>query len=209
MTGADPKPPTRSSPGRTRLLDAAEKLLDEFGIDGTTGAAIVAAAGNRNAAAVNYHFGDLDGCVRAVLRRHADTLDATRNRLLDDLEGRGAVTPRDALVVMVAPLVGLLDDPSGRRHVRLLNQAANHPRFRGEAGWEYSTSIARSATYLSPLVAHLPQHRQRPRARNILGFALYSLASRAAAIDGTDTAILTADEFNEDLVATVLAALSA
>lgn len=207
----DPEPTTRDSPGRTRLLDAAAVLLDENGIDGTTGAAVTAKAGNRNAAAVNYHFGNLDGLIRAVVNRHSDAIDATRTELLDGLERSGPVAPDDALAAMVAPLVGLLDNPAGRRHIRLLNQAANHPRFRADATWEYAPSIARGAAHLAPLVAHLPQYRQRPRARNVLGFVLYSLASRASALDNPtpDEQILTAAEFHEDLIATVLAALAA
>ncbi len=209
--GSGDAAPKRTSAGRERLLDAAEKLLDESGIDGTSGAAIVAAAGNRNAAAVNYHFGNLDGCILAVLRRRTDELDARRNRLIDDLEGEGPVSPRAALAAMVAPLVGLLDDPGGRRYVRLLNQAANHPRFHDAADWTFASSIARGAGYLEPLLAHLPAHRQHARAHNVLGFALYSLASRATAIDrpDSDAEFLTRDEFNDELLATIVAALGA
>lgn len=65
--------------------------------------------------------------------------------------------------------------------------------------------------YLEPLVGHLPPYRQRARARNVLGFALYSLASRATAVDqpDSDAEIPTTEEFADDLVATVLAALGA
>ncbi|MGB6056640.1 MAG: TetR/AcrR family transcriptional regulator [Microthrixaceae bacterium] len=57
--------PLRSGPtssagapdGRTRLLDAAERLLGESGIDGTTATEITHAAGHRNAAAVGSHPG--------------------------------------------------------------------------------------------------------------------------------------------------------
>ncbi|MGB6058495.1 MAG: hypothetical protein WBF71_09535 [Microthrixaceae bacterium] len=71
---------------RTRLLDAAEVLLDTVGIDGTTGAAIAAEAGHRNAAAVNYHIGHLDQLILEVLDRRSSELNALRHGRLDELE---------------------------------------------------------------------------------------------------------------------------
>lgn len=208
----DPAPSGAAQPdGRTRLLDAAEALLDEAGIDGTSGAAITAAAGHKNAAAVNYHFGNLDRLIRAVLERRADAINTIRHARFDELEAAGAVEPRAAFVAMVEPLARLLDSSDGRRYLRLLNQAANHPRFHAEASVGFTTSLERGAVYLAPVVAHLEPDRQRHRAGNVLGLVLFSLSEQARVIDDPelDMATLGTEAFVDDLADASLAALGA
>src|SRR5829696_4918841 len=73
------------SEGYLRLLEAAEVLLDRHGIDGVSARAIGIAAGHRNTAAVNYHFGERAELVRAVLARHAAVLNVRRHAMLDAL----------------------------------------------------------------------------------------------------------------------------
>jgi AcrR family transcriptional regulator len=202
---------TSSGDGRTRLLDAAELLFDCDGIDGTSGAAIVAAAGHRNAAAVNYHFGNLDGLVLAVLARRAEQLDGVRHALLDELETDGPVEPRAAFEAMVEPLAALLDGPEGRRYLRLLNQAANHPRFHAQANWRFASSVERGAAHLAPLIDHLPPQIRVHRAGNVLGLVLFALAEQARRIDGdaSGAPLLGRAPFVADLADTALAALRA
>src|SRR4051812_35875976 len=108
------------SEGYLRLLDAAEALLDQHGIDGVSARSIGIAAGHRNTAAVNYHFGDRAELVRAVLARHAEVLNVRRNAMLDAL---GPSPPLEATIhCILHPLVALLADESGRRYIRLLNE---------------------------------------------------------------------------------------
>ncbi len=197
--------------GRTRLLDAAEVLLDEAGIDGATGAAITAAAGHRNAAAVNYHFGNLDRLIRAVLNRRAEELNVVRHARLDELEANGAVDPRAAFLAMVEPVAFMLDSAEGRRYLRLLNQAANHPRFHAEATWRFATSVERGSVHLAPLVSHLELGHARHRAGNVLGLVLFALAEQARVIDdpALELPTLGTSDFVDDLADASLAALRA
>jgi AcrR family transcriptional regulator len=197
--------------GRQRLLDTALTLFDVQGLDGVSARAIAQASGHRNVAAVNYHFGSRDELIRAVIGRGAEELDRHRHELLDDLERAGAVAPRDAVVALVKPLVELLAQPEGRRYVRLLNQAANHPAYYREANLSYRTSLGRAAAHLLPLVEHLEPARRQLRAQNILGLVLYAMAQQARLIDSdtppnspVDTAT-----FQVDLVDTILGALRA
>jgi AcrR family transcriptional regulator len=197
--------------GRRQLVDTAERLLDERGIDGASARAIATAAGHRNNTAVAYHFGDRDNLVRTVLERRALDLDAQRNALLDELEKAGPVDPAAALDAMLRPLVSLLDDVGGRRYLRVLNQAANHPGFYERATLEFTPSLARGASHLAPLVAHLPPRLRPHRARLGLGLALFALAEQARLID-TDPPprpLLTNDEFLADLTASAIAFLAA
>jgi AcrR family transcriptional regulator len=197
--------------GRRQLIDTAERLLDEHGIDGVSGRAIAAAAGHRNNAAVNYHFGDRDNLVRTVLERRALDLDVRRHALLDELEAAGNVDPRAALTALFHPLVELLDDQGGRRYLRVLNQAANHPGFYERATLDFTPSLARSAAHLAPLVAHLSPPLRAHRARLGLGLALFALAEQARLIDTEPPPrpLLSTDEFLADLLVGTIAYLAA
>jgi AcrR family transcriptional regulator len=197
--------------GRRQLIDTAERLLDQHGIDGVSARAIAAAAGHRNNAAVNYHFGDRDNLVQTVLERRAFDLDVRRNALLDELETAGTVEPHAALTALLVPLVELLDDDAGRRYLRVLNQAANHPGFYERATLNFTPSLARGAAHLTPLVAHLAAALRPHRARLGLGLALFALAEQARLID-TDPPprpLLPNDEFLTDLITTTIAYLTA
>ena len=60
---------------RTRLLDSAEQLFAERGIDATSLRAITTAAG-ANLASVNYHFGSKDELFREVVSRRIGPVNA-------------------------------------------------------------------------------------------------------------------------------------
>lgn len=197
--------------GRTRLLDTAEVLFDQHGLDGTSARAIAAAAGHRNVAAVRYHFGGQAQLLAAVLARRAEQADTERHRLLDALEAAGDVTPRAALVALVEPLVQMLTKPDGRRYVRLLNQAANHPTYYTQADLRFASSLARAATKIAPLVEHLDPPRRAHRTQLCLGLVLYALAEQSRLLDTDQPHRQPLDHptFTQDLVDTVAAALAA
>jgi AcrR family transcriptional regulator len=200
-----------SGDGRRRLLDTAERLLDEHGIDAISARAITAAAGHRNAAAVNYHFGDRERLVAAVITRRAEALDEQRHALLDELEAAGTVEPRAAAAAIIAPLADLLDEETGRRYLRLLNQASTHPAFVSHANVHFATSITRGVVHLQPLLEHLSPERRAARGAVVLGAALRALSDQARIIDLADPPrpVLDTPTFTDDLLDALLAALSA
>lgn len=67
---------------KTRILDAAERLFAQDGIDATSLRAITDAA-NANLAAVNYHFGSKEALVHAVFGRRLKPLNERRLQMLD------------------------------------------------------------------------------------------------------------------------------
>ncbi|HNJ96799.1 MAG TPA: helix-turn-helix domain-containing protein [Ilumatobacteraceae bacterium] len=199
------------SEGRTRLLDTAEELLDRHGIDGVSIRTVTKASGHRNSSAVNYHFGTREQLIAAVLERRQVTIEARRAALLDHLEAEGDLSPATAVRVAMLPLVELLDDAAGRRYIRLLHQAANHPDYYQRTATEYSASISRTAKWVTPLVAHLPAERQFGRLRLGILLALTALADQARTIDRLDGDgyVLDAQCFADDLLAVTVAALKA
>jgi AcrR family transcriptional regulator len=112
-----------ADPGQTteRLLDAAEALFAERGLDAVSVRAVNAAAG-ANVAAVHYHFGSKEALVEAVLRRRMDALGARRLAMLGALPASGALPVRAVLEALVVPLAELSTDAAGagRAYVRFL-----------------------------------------------------------------------------------------
>lgn len=183
MTSAPPPVDPVSGPGRRRLLDSARRLFDEHGVHGVSARAIAQAAGHRNVAAVNYHFGDLDGLLRVLVTEHAEAIDVARHRLLDEVEAGGPVTPQQAIRVIIDPLVDLLGDPQGRQYLRLINQLANHPEHADEVNLSFASGLVRATAYLAPLTQLIPDDLRPHRGQNLIGLVLFSLARQARLVD--------------------------
>lgn len=92
---------------RDILLDAAEHLFAEKGVQATSLRAITQRAGT-NLAAVNYHFGSKDGLVRAVFRRRLEPVNEERLRLLTKVEessGDDGPTTQQVLRAFFEPVI--------------------------------------------------------------------------------------------------------
>lgn len=103
------------------ILSHAGPIFGEKGPARATGKEICAAA-NINAAAINYHFGGVDGLYAAVLDR------VTAQYLyvdLDQLEAalRNEASPRGKIKIIIHPVVKLLSGPS---EMRWMARVAGH-----------------------------------------------------------------------------------
>ncbi|WP_178130974.1 TetR/AcrR family transcriptional regulator [Reyranella sp. CPCC 100927] len=84
-------------PTRLRILDAAERLFAENGIDGTSLRGIMAAA-KVSISQINYHFGTKEALLHAIFVRRAVPQIQARLKLLDDVRG---VPPEQRLEELV------------------------------------------------------------------------------------------------------------
>ncbi len=90
-----------SSPaGRDRLLDAAERLFAEQGIEATSARAINAAA-DLSPAALHYHFGNKERVIEEVLHRRIGELGERRTEMVADVLAKGLEMDSKRLVEMV------------------------------------------------------------------------------------------------------------
>jgi len=94
-----PSPSTRDM-----LLDAATRLFAERGIDNVSVAEMVRAAGQRNASAVQYHIGNRDDVLFAVLARHVPAIADRRHQLLERARSTPARDIRPAAEAIVRPV---------------------------------------------------------------------------------------------------------
>ena len=125
---------------QARLLEAAERLFAERGIDAVSLREITRESGARNAIALQYHFRDRAGVVAAIVAKHEPGIEAARHALLDEYEagagggrGRQVKPPSDELrplaAALVRPLAAKLSDPDGGpEYLRIQADLLSRPR---------------------------------------------------------------------------------
>ncbi len=110
---------------KQRILDAAEKLFSDQGLEKASLRAITLAAGV-NVAAVNYHFGSKQALVRELFARRVMPINAERLRRLEAAETAtgGRPTPRAIVEAFVRPLLEGFEQPDDvrRRLAQLVGQ---------------------------------------------------------------------------------------
>ncbi|TDB94234.1 TetR/AcrR family transcriptional regulator [Actinomadura sp. 7K534] len=188
---------------RERLLDAAERLYAARGVDAVSLREILQEAGARNATAVQYHFGDRAGIVRAILARHAPEVEARRHALLDVYEdGEQGVRPLAG--ALVRPLAARLADESGRAYLQVWADVVNRPAPLVPVAVldDPEDSLCRWRTLVEPLLEEDAARLHR-RFTAIL-YASIELARRARSGPRTDDRLFTS--YLIDVVAAILGA---
>jgi AcrR family transcriptional regulator len=93
---------TNSRPGtRSRILDTAEMLFSEQGLDRVSVRDIIEAA-KVNIAAVSYHFGGKEELIRAVFERRISPVNQARVMALEKLEAMSGKQPPKVEQIMEA-----------------------------------------------------------------------------------------------------------
>jgi len=106
---AEAEPPPRGG-GPRALLVAAERLIAEHGVAGVSMRQIVSAAGQANNYAVQHHFGDKMGLVRAILEMRISELNQVREALLRSFQERDDVDLRTLVAAVYLPIAEVVDD---------------------------------------------------------------------------------------------------
>ena len=170
---------------KQRLVRAAEELFAERGIDCVSLREINAAAGQRNATALQYHFHDRHGLLLAVLAKHHPDVEARRHELLDAYEGAGADDLRELAKALVLPYAAKLGDPDGGRcYLRVYAQVLNMPdptfdRSLPADPHDSRDSITRWRAFVGPLLPEIGVRRFHHRFTAMRVTAV-ELARRAA-----------------------------
>jgi AcrR family transcriptional regulator len=145
---------------RESLLDAAESLFSEHGIQAASLRAITQRAG-ANLAAVNYHFGSKEGLVRAVFSRRLKPLHEQRLQLLTACDLEAADGVEQVLHAFLAPLLRMArEQPEGVRGFgRLMGRAFSEPaeEVRAMVGEELTATVEPFMAALKRVVPGLPE----------------------------------------------------
>lgn len=113
---------------KVALLEAAVELFAAQGVDGPSMREITRSAGQRNTAALQYHFGGRDDLVAALLDHHGEAVDRERDALLDQIEADEAIHLRPLALALVLPLVARLDDEHGPAFLQVASEVLARPR---------------------------------------------------------------------------------
>ena len=187
-----------------RLISAAEELFARHGIDGVSLREINRVAGAKNASALQYHFRDRDGLLRALMAKHRRDVEARRHAMLDAYEADGRDDLRALAGALVRPMAAkLADEDGGPQYLQIMADLMNRPRAVVDpADQDASASIYRwrqlVGTLLDEDVTRL--HRRYVSIR----FSAVEIGRRARSGPHTDDRLFTSDLV--DLVTGVLAA---
>jgi AcrR family transcriptional regulator len=203
--------PRDASDTRDRLVRAAEHLFARRGVDVPI-REIHELAGQRNASAIQYHFGSKQDLIRAVLERHALS-DAEVAAIRADLRSRRD-DPRHLVDAIVRRIAGYLDTEQTRDYVRIAFQLLLRAPLRSDLDAEVDRpdliSFEAEIAVIRSAVPHLAKRVLHERALAGLTFVTLQIAERARILDDEPAEpILDEDEFIANLVDMTTALLTA
>jgi AcrR family transcriptional regulator len=135
----------RGRDARDKLVDAARDLFAERGIEGASLREITRAAGQANTSALQYHFGDRESLLDAVLEPHQIEVDARRASLLEELETRESPDLRDLASVLVRPSAAMLQVEGGKAYLQIMAELIRDPERFGRDRFGLRGSLGRWA----------------------------------------------------------------
>ncbi len=198
-------------PARAAMVDAAERLLAERGIEAVSLREVQAAAGQRNKSAAQYHFGSRAGLIDAIIATRMAPVDLARRRRLDDLHGDGVTPTTDDYVrALVEPLADATVRRSRSWYARFLARSYADPVWADavdDSG--HGTALVewrqRLDDHLSRTIPELPAPLRRARINRAISTAILALA----ASEGRRSTAAQRDARVSDLIDGITAALDA
>ena len=186
------------------MIEAAESLYGRNGLEGASLRQISIAAGTGNNYAVQYHFGDAAGLIRAILTKRMPEIELRMARLLSTLKAQGRLAETRALMeLLFRPLFDHVNSRGERAHARFILALLSSP-----AGAQHATGLLNLMPIadhvfglLNAANPHIPPSFLRERQRLITIMVLTSVFNRHAPYD--------AEEYDEALIDNALDMASA
>ena len=142
-----------------QLKAVALKLFAERGIDGVSVRQIAEAAGQKNHAAITYHFGSKDALIRELIVDGARTIDERRNAALDRANASGGpVTIVEVMEILVDTSVDPDPPPWGECYNRFVVglQLSNRPLFMEAVDGQWNSGYQRCLDEVRRLLPDMP-----------------------------------------------------
>ena len=125
----------RTTKTRRLFIEAGQRLFAQRGVDAVSVNEITGAAGQKNRTALQYHFGDKNGLLTAIIEVHAKRVFELRQQYLDSNIYDNSKASRRAAQALVNPLVQYIEENNTAVfYVKILSQLAAvdspllHPR---------------------------------------------------------------------------------
>jgi AcrR family transcriptional regulator len=182
---------------RTKLIHAAEQLFTDRGLDAVSLNEITKLAGQRNASALQYHFGGKDGLVQAILEKHQPGIAIRRHQMIDAIEANGDATLHALLSALVLPIASKLQDTDGGpQYVSLMAQLISKP---GADVLQMSASNATSGRdrlmrLVQAACPAIPAPVMQLRAIAVYGFLFHALADFTARTQADSAGVIISED---------------
>ena len=169
-----------ASDTKTKLLDSAELLFFENGIDATSTRNIADHAGTNNAAP-NFHFGSKSNLIKAVFERRMRPLNERRAQVAAGYAEKGKLLEIESLIdVFAQPLFELLksNDPGAKAFLGLLAQSTVMPIKEVEAvlSGEMDQYNQRYLDWFSQVLPELSKDELRLRIDYMIGAFAHAIS---------------------------------
>lgn len=213
--GAAAQSGSRSATVRSRLIDVAERLFAEHGIDTVSLNRIARAANQRNSMVMQYHFGSKTELLQAIAERRMQEVNERRLELLGRVDGSNRLVDlRRVAEAMVFPFAEHLSHEGGSYYVRFAAQLYSDPRLeffkvikgRHDSGMREAGRIARD------ILSEMPHDVVKHRLALITSLIFSGFADREklrAAGKHVGVARLHTAHFVNDLITMIVGALNA
>lgn len=176
------------SPSVERLKTEAQRLFANRGIDGVTVRDIAKAAGQKNPAAVGYHFGSKEALIRELIIDGAQIIDARRNAQLDKLKADGGPSQIAQIVdILIYPSVNLAKQGETDTYNRFLRMLVMSHRalFEDALGNRWNSGYQRCLKHLRKLMPPMSSALQNQRFIFLESYLGGVLSARETRLDDT------------------------
>jgi AcrR family transcriptional regulator len=190
-------------------MAAAEEVFARDGVAAGSMAAILRAAGQRNEAAIAYHFGSREALALAIVEAGRQPSSVARREMLSALtEGGRMPTIREALEALVLPGALALETHGGRNYLRILADVfrrlsvADRQRPR-------SADVRQVIRLIEARLVHVPEDIVTERLTFAISAMVEALGHRAADLETHADPFLDAGTWAQNLVLMMEAILRA
>ncbi len=176
-----------SSNTKDMILDTAEALFSENGVDGVSLRSLTNTAGV-NLAAVHYHFGSKQAVVRAVFARRMRQVNRERLAMLDSIEGQAVPQLEEVLRALLTPPLRLAAASGhGRRFMRLQARMYSDPACSLEelCKEEFREVFVRFERAFRAALPTLASEELRRRMHFVVGAMVHTMLDPASAKEWT------------------------
>lgn len=191
---------------RERLILTAERLFATGGIESVSLREIARASGQKNVAALQYHFGDREGLFSAILEYRMSRIESRREQLLQACDERGEGSSlRPLLRCLVLPFVEhLRSESAGSHYIEFLARLqVSYPDFIAEnnSNRPWQANVLEISRRLRTLVASPQQEAVVLQRQRMMGACLiHSVAEFERGLRGGRYQMTELDSFADNLV---------
>ena len=182
----------RSARTRARFVAAAQELFAERSIDSVSLNEITQAAGQKNRNALQYHFGNREGLLQAIIDSHAPHVHALRQDIIDEIERSGLAAPQAAARALVEPLYQYVQqEAEGIHYIKILSQMAvfNSPMLSPDTsrGFTFRRDKRMNSLFAKAL-ENLPAQEAQRRVFLTVSITFHSIADVCRSTEGLSQA---------------------